>query len=331
VIKDLITYCLLFLTLSASAQHFNLLPDTMQLCVGDSAHVEIKSQLDNNAIISWNTPYGIITNTKRLQASKAGKYYVKVNLPNSGSTMYDSCYVRFSSKVKHVLRDTFFCKGKSLVLDARYTGLNFLWSTGETSQKIKIESAGRYWVKIKNGNCTTTDSVKVKVISNAAVYIAPETTFCLNDDHKVLTVKAANGSRFLWNTGATTPTIAVNHDGIYWVRTETGNCGSQLDSVKVKMKICECEMIIPNSFTPNEDNRNDYFFPVVQCEYSYYNITITDRWGNNVYTSNNVNGKWDGRFKGNLCPEDIYIYRIESTEKGGDKKQVRNGRISLFR
>lgn len=90
-------------------------------------------------------------------------------------------------------------------------------------------------------------------------------------------------------------------------------------------------MIIPNSFTPNEDNRNDYFFPVLQCDYSYFNLTITDRWGNTVYSSNNTNGKWDGRFKGNLCPEDIYIYRIESTEKGTDKKLVRNGHISLFR
>ena len=75
-------------------------------------------------------------------------------------------------------------------------------------------------------------------------------------------------------------------------------------------------MIIPNSFTPNEDNRNDYFYPVLQCEYSYFKITIMDKWENTVFTSNSVNGKWDGRFKGNLCPEEMYVYRIESVEKG---------------
>ena len=90
-------------------------------------------------------------------------------------------------------------------------------------------------------------------------------------------------------------------------------------------------MMVPNSFTPNEDNRNDFFFPVMQCEYSYYTITITDRWTNTVFSSNNINAKWDGRFKGNLCPEDIYVYKIESIEKGSEKRLVRNGHISLFR
>jgi gliding motility-associated-like protein len=60
-------------------------------------------------------------------------------------------------------------------------------------------------------------------------------------------------------------------------------------------------------------------------------MTITDKWGNIVFFTNSVNGKWDGRFKGNLCPEETYIYRIESIEKGSDKKQPRTGHVLLFR
>jgi gliding motility-associated-like protein len=103
------------------------------------------------------------------------------------------------------------------------------------------------------------------------------------------------------------------------------------DSVKVKIKACDCEILVPNSFTPNEDDRNDYFFPVLQCEYSYYNMTIFDRWSNTVFITNNPNGRWDGRFKGNLCPDDIYVYRIETIEKGSERKSVSKGQISLFR
>jgi gliding motility-associated-like protein len=158
-----------------------------------------------------------------------------------------------------------------------------------------------------------------------------EATFCLSEEQKPLTVKAPPGTKILWNTGSISSNINATKEGWYWVKTENKNCGTRYDSVFVKMKACDCEMLIPNSFTPNEDNKNDYFFPVLQCEYSYYSFTVYDKWGNQIYTTNNPNGKWDGRFKGNLCEEDIYVYKVESTEKNTDKKVNRSGRVSLIR
>ncbi len=322
---------LFFFSAQVIAQKINLLPATIRYCYGDSANVEIKQQLDNEAIIHWSTPMGIITNTRKVNATKAGKYSVRISSPKFTSPLTDSTFVMIYYKVRPLLRDTVICKGKRLVLDARYPEMRFFWNTGETSQKITVDNPGRYWVKIINGSCETVDSVRVRQVLGAGTALPTETVFCINDQEKLLTVRTNPGVKILWNTGATTNTVQVSKEGYYRVRAETAMCGAQLDSVRVKFKVCECEMMIPNSFTPNEDNRNDYFFPVVQCDYSHFNITITDRWGNTVYYSNAINGKWDGRFKGNLCPEDIYIYRIESTERGGEKKQVRQGQISLFR
>ncbi|MGE0566753.1 MAG: T9SS type B sorting domain-containing protein [Bacteroidia bacterium] len=89
--------------------------------------------------------------------------------------------------------------------------------------------------------------------------------------------------------------------------------------------------MVPNSFTPNEDNKNDNFFPVLQCEYTYYSFTVFDKWGNQIYSTNSTNGKWDGRYKGHLCDEDIYVYKIETKEKGSEKKTLRSGKVSLIR
>jgi len=307
------------------------LPDTLNFCSGDSAYIEIKQTLENRAFISWSTPQGIITNTKKISVFKQGKYFVTVNSSEFSKPINDSCFVRVYTKLKPLMRDTFLCKGKSMILDAKHTGYKYFWSTGETGQRIKIENAGRYWVKLFNGSCLTTNSITVKSLTGPSVYLPSEITFCLNETQKIVTAKAGPGTRMLWNTGATSSTIEVAQEGMYSVKSVVGNCGQQVDSILVKFKVCECEMIIPNSFTPNEDGRNDYFFPVAPCEYSYYHIMITDRWGNTVYTSNNINGKWDGRFKGNLCPEDNYTYVIESKERGGDKKKIRQGQIALFR
>lgn len=294
-------------------------------------YIELLQQLDKSSSVYWTTPNEIITNTKKIKALKQGIYTVKVSSAIFPNPIYDTTFVKVYNKPKSLLRDTSFCKGKSLMLDAKNAGMRYNWNTYETSQKIKIETPGRYWVKISNGNCSIVDSVQVKVTQGLNVIVNPEASFCLNDENKTIGIKVSAGTKILWNTGATTPNIMAHKEGDYWVKTSSNNCGSRVDTIKVKLKPCECEMMIPNSFTPNEDNHNDYFFPVSQCDYSYFTLTITDRWANTVYFSTNVNAKWDGRYKGNLCPEDIYIYKIESTEKGTDKKQVRSGKISLFR
>jgi gliding motility-associated-like protein len=313
------------------SQKINLLSDSLGFCQGDSTFVEIKQAIDKITSITWTTPSGIITNTKRIRASKAGKYYVKVTSSQFATPLYDSSNVTIYARPKLVLRDTIICRGKSIVLDAKNAGMQYLWNTFETTQKIRISSPGRYWVAIINGSCNTVDTVYIKPLQGSGVVLNKEASFCMNEENRIISVKVNPGTKIQWSTGSTSASIYAIKEGSYWVKTEFNNCGAQVDTIKVKLKVCECEMMIPNSFTPNEDNRNDYFYPVAQCEYSYFTITITDRWGYTVFTGNTINARWDGRFKGNLCPEDVYTYKIESTEKGSDKKQVRTGHISLFR
>jgi len=305
------------------------LSDTTGFCKGDSAFLELK-KVDKTATIQWTTPYqGLIYNTKKIPVEKHGKFYVKITV--GGKSVLDSTVTKVYSKPRTGLRDTVLCKGKPLVLETKNPGMRYIWSTDETTPKIKVENSGQYWVKIINRGCSVSDTVNVKFLQGTTTNFGDEMSFCLSDENKVLSIKPIPGTKILWSTGAIYPSINITKEGTYWVKTENKNCGEQVDTVRVKLKACDCEMLIPNSFTPNEDNRNDYFFPVLQCEYSFYSMTISDKWGNVVFSTNNVNGKWDGRFKGNLCPEEVYVYRIESVEKGSDKKMPRTGHVSLFR
>lgn len=312
------------------AQTNNLLPDTFGICAGDVSKLEITKKLDKSAKIVWEDPYmGIIEFTSKIPVVKPGKYKVKVTIGKT--VIYDSTYVLVSSKPQLIMKDTVLCKGKQFYLDAKNPKMKYLWNTGETTQKIKIENGGNYWVKINNGGCLQSDTVNVKFLPGSTTNFNSEITFCLSDENKILSVKALPNTKVQWSTGSIYNSINATTAGTYWVKTENKNCGSQVDSVTVKLKACDCEMMIPNSFTPNEDNKNDYFFPVLQCEYSLFNLTISDRWGNVVFYTNSVNGKWDGRFKGNFCAEDIYVYVIESIEKISGKKTPREGKVSLFR
>lgn len=304
--------------------------DTTGACIGDSIFLNLPASIDKKAKIIWITPRNIEYNTKRINASKyTGKYIVTVTEGTKVSK--DSTVVMFMSKPNFNIRDTIVCKGVSYLADAKESKYKYSWSTGESTQRLRIDNTGKYWVTANNKGCLYTDTFRVNVAPGIQVSFQNEITFCLSDEQKPLSVKIPTGTKVLWNTGATTNSINATKEGRYWVKTESKVCGVRFDSVKVNLKACDCEMMIPNSFTPNEDNKNDNFFPVLQCDYSYYSFTIYDKWGNQIYTTNSINGKWDGRFKGNLCEEDIYVYKIESTEKTTEKKVNRSGRVSLIR
>lgn len=300
------------------------------MCKGDSALLEIKpGTFPKTATYQWNTPYRIYYNTKQIHVKMDGIYSIIVRYNNKQFT--DTSVIVYYAKPKINLRDTLICNSSAALIGFKTNNYKYVWSTEETSPKIRIENEGKYWVKASNHGCSVMDTFQVSFFKAATTNFGNEVSFCLSDENKSLSIKPAPGTKVTWSNGSTAFSIIPYKAGTYWVKTESKTCGVMVDSVEVKLKACDCEIFIPNSFTPNEDEKNDYFFPELTCDYSYYNFTVFDRWNNVVFQSNNTKSKWDGRFKGNLCPDDIYVYRIETIEKNTDKKMVRNGQVSLFR
>ena len=76
------------------------------------------------------------------------------------------------------------CDNDKLTLEALSSFNNYLWSTGESQNKIVIEAPGQYWLKVtdKDG-CTATDSIMVfPKECMSGIYIP--TAFTPNDDGK---------------------------------------------------------------------------------------------------------------------------------------------------
>jgi gliding motility-associated-like protein len=86
---------------------------------------------------------------------------------------------------------------------------------------------------------------------------------------------------------------------------------------------------IPNAFSPNGDGINDLFSPEAENLKSY-SCTIFNRWGNQVFNSDEVSRSWDGKYNGCESPEGVYYYIIEAN--GLDGKQYRqSGFVMLMR
>ncbi len=323
-----ILFSLLFRVFHAQSK-LNLLTDTIAVCAGDSFLIKFPEDLvSKSATYQWATPYKIIDHAKQLYVKQKGKYTVKIY--DGSRVITDTTYVKINDMPKLVIRDTVVCSGNLITINPK-TKYRYTWSTGENSEILKIDKPGKYWIKTNNKGCFYTDTFRVSSAVGTIPNFGKELLVCESDANKILSVRAPADVKLYWNTGANTLNINATKEGIYWVKSVSKTCGSKTDSVYVKYKNCDCDIYIPNSFTPNDDDRNDVFAPVFQCEYNYFVMTIFDRWGNTVYISNNVNGKWDGRFKNNPCPDDVYVYRIEAIQKSTDKKIIKNGHISLFR
>jgi len=91
----------------------------------------------------------------------------------------------------------------------------------------------------------------------------------------------------------------------------------------------QVNLLIPNAFTPNGDGVNDFFFLEQKLLQSLV-INIFDRWGNQVYTSQDLSFRWDGTLAGIPLQEGTYVYHLKGLTRDGQEVE-KTGSITLLR
>jgi gliding motility-associated-like protein len=119
------------------------------------------------------------------------------------------------------------------------------------------------------------------------------------------------GATYRWFNGATSQTILVNKPGTYQVEIDNGICKST-EIIEVKQGI---SLIIPNIFTPNNDNTNQYF--VIPNGGPNTSFRLFNRWGVQIYSNNNYQNNWSG----DGLAEGVYYYLIDSPINCGKAKK----------
>lgn len=90
----------------------------------------------------------------------------------------------------------------------------------------------------------------------------------------------------------------------------------------------EPEVFIPDAFTPNGDNDNDVFY-VRGLNVREVEVRIYNRWGNEVFYSNDKDFGWDGKVNGVMQDQGVYNYYIKATCTNS-KTFVKKGNLSLL-
>jgi gliding motility-associated-like protein len=88
---------------------------------------------------------------------------------------------------------------------------------------------------------------------------------------------------------------------------------------------------LPNAFTPgNIDGMNDTFKPKA-IGINNYTFMIFDRWGEKIFETQDPEEGWNGWYKGHLCSNDVYVYRIIFRDNKMNNPHEYIGSVTLVR
>lgn len=84
----------------------------------------------------------------------------------------------------------------------------------------------------------------------------------------------------------------------------------EFECADTAVKVVQVIPRIANVFTPNGDGVNDTYFVMERLNFTRFDLTIFNRWGQEVYVTYNYENGWDGYFEGVQAPDGVYFWDL---------------------
>jgi gliding motility-associated-like protein len=313
---------------------------SITICTGQSAN------LTANGATTYLWSNGATTNP--MIDTPTGSTTYSVAGTSLGCTGTTTVNVTVNSGVIVTVTSATICSGTSTILSAN--GANtYSWSSGASAipgtgnASVSPLTTTNYTVTGNVAGCigTAVANVLVNPSPHASFYAPAHTTVVSPSVH--FTDYSSSATQWTWNFGdnlnPTTntsteqnPTHIYSDIGYYCVKLVTTNAFCA-DSITSCIWIDpEFVLYIPNAFTPNDGNgTNDEFYPKGQY-IKEYSMRIYDRWGNTIFTSDELNKHWNGKANGGseVAQSDVYVYVITVKDVNDINHKV-IGNVTLIR
>jgi gliding motility-associated-like protein len=131
--------------------------------------------------------------------------------------------------------------------------------------------------------------------------------------------------------------FSTNHDETYTVADTGTHCftlyafnseGCSDSATHCGLKFIPDKIFLPSAFSPNGDDHNNVL-KIIANNITLKRFSIYNRWGQEVFTTTDINKGWDGKFEGYECELGSYYYYIEYDAY--KKTKVLKGDVSLIR
>jgi gliding motility-associated-like protein len=333
-------------------------PDTAILCMLGEVDMTATSDADG-VNFAWYTDLDadpIATGPNLTQSPTVDEVYYVVASYEGACAEIDSVVVLVSELNATITAPQLFCEpteSATLVvtnLEPTQT-LTYSWSPalaiiGGTASDPMVEVdpniASDFSVTITNEDgCTDVLTTTVTVIDlegDLSISATPDTIFFGNESQ--LLVEGCDSCTYDWSPSddldaddVSDPVALPDEPGLqtYTVVVEDRGCVETLEvDLFVRGLFCTEEFIfLPDAFTPNGDGMNDVLFVrsnnVIEMELMIYN-----RWGERVFMTRDINVGWDGTYKGEALPPDVYGFYLWA-RCPGEEEYTKQGSVTLLR
>lgn len=318
--------------------------DTLE-CPNDSIliHVDVSGG-DGDTLWGWSDIPSLNLPDRYVSPTVNTTYYLYATDECRTDTVWDS--IRIFAPILNPMmvnsQEFMVCDGESVEIPTDFSGgrgpYSILWFNGSTLDTVLITPR-------KDTNWVTygvTDACGTFISDSILVYLDTATRPFFSHDIDFgdpLNVAFLSDNipriKYHWDFGdgdssdLKDPDHRYLEEGKYDVTltvTTTDGCIKQITRIIEVEEIYE--LYVPNSFTPNGDNLNEYF-KIYGTGVEEYEIRIFNRWGAEVFKSDDLEKPWDGTYNGEKVPQGSYAYTISITTTFGGVR-AKKGTLNII-
>lgn len=230
-------------------------------------------------------------------------------------------------------------------------GTKFTWDFGDGSAPSNATNPTHLYTvpntytitltAVDSATCNITDTKTFTI----TVHKKPKALFSASPQPPVVnmpitfTNSSLDATKFKWLFGdgdslLTTKMDPIQHEfnttRTYTTCLQASNDAGCADTLCLPVVVTvESAVDVPNAFTPLSGDANSKVF-VRGFGFAKINFAVWARWGEKVFETADKRIGWDGRYKGNVLPMDVYTYTLDIEFTDGTKVR-KTGDITLIR
>ena len=221
------------------------------------------------------------------------------------------------------------CEGEKITLSAT-GGTGYQWQPeqflDDASMENPIATVNATTIftvsAIDINGCISRDTIQVFYLLKPKINAGADVSIFSGRD---VQLNATGADTYLWQPGQflndstiADPVAAPIFTTIYTVfGTSLNGC---TDSDEVVVTVNDEEFVfLPTAFSPNGDGTNDLYIPKYNPNFHFEKLVIFNRWGEQIFETNDPTLFWDGHIKNGIAPLGTYAVMVKGTVDGSSK------------
>lgn len=318
-------------------------------CYGTKVNLQNSSKYSNSW--SWavdNVQVSTAYNLSNVSFSKTGDHYIRLIAWETGGCS-DTLIKKFAinpNPVFSISGDSVICAGENSVKLSviKNSGDKIRWSPASGLSDpsaftitVRPRSSTIYTARVTNSYGCITSHIKTVLVNEPFDLTRipwNDTSIYLGEKIRLMIKTSATNVSYEWSPAdklscfrCSNPWATPIKPSIYSVEIKDG-CFDIIEKFNVDV-IGDFYLEAPSAFSPNGDSNND-LFRFEAKNITNFELKIFNRWGEIVFSTNDINNGWDGNVNGHSQNIDTYKYSVKAETIHG-YKFIKSGEFLLIK